>query len=72
MNRNLFRSQMAKNGDTVESLAEKIGLSKSRLSSKINGTRGAEFNQREISTIICLYGLSPDDLVSIFFSEAVS
>ncbi len=43
-----------------------MGLSLSRLNAKINGTRGADFSQVEISFIKTRYRLSNRDVCEIF------
>ena len=51
MNKNKLKSKMAEFGDTMEDLAEYLGIHRSSLSAKINNYRGAEFNQTEIRMI---------------------
>ena len=72
MNERLLKSHLAKRGDTQADLANAMGISLSRLNAKINGTRGAEFTQTEISFIAERYGLSAKETVHVFFSEKVS
>lgn len=72
MNKLLLRSIMTLNGDTNTTLAKYIGISKQRLSAKINETRGAEFTQREIIKIKKRYGLSAEKIEEIFFNIIVS
>jgi transcriptional regulator with XRE-family HTH domain len=64
----LLKYYVEKNGDTMASLAKKMGISPSWLSAKVNAS-GAEFWQSEIMFIIDLYKLSPDEVCRIFFAE---
>lgn len=67
MNKNLLRSYMARCGDTQETLAEAMGISRSRLNAKLNETTGAEFKQREIEFMAVRYQMTPEELASVFF-----
>lgn len=58
------------NGDTQQSLADAIGLSRTRLNAKIHGR--ASFTQPEISAIKERYNLSCDEIDEIFFTCNVS
>jgi len=71
MNKNLLRAEMAKFGDTQESLAAALGISLSRLNAKINSDR-AEFRQNEIMFIKSRYNLTANDVDAIFFDSKVS
>lgn len=68
MNEKLFKSFMAKYGDTQESLAAALGISRSRLNSKIKG-KEASFRQNEIGAIKQRYHMSADDVDSVFFAS---
>ena len=68
MNKNEFISAMKRHGDRQSDLADAIGLSRTRLSAKINEKNGASFSQPEISAIKRRYDLSDRDIVIIFFS----
>lgn len=68
MNKNEFLSVMKKNGDRQEDLAEAIGLSRVRLSAKINERGGAVFTQPEISAIKRRYNLRSEEIDTIFFN----
>lgn len=72
MNKAKLKSVMALRGFTQSQLAEKLGISEQRLSAKINGKCGAEFNQGEISKIKRIFDLSSDDVDDIFFDDLVS
>jgi DNA-binding transcriptional regulator YiaG len=67
LKKNVFISKMKLFNDTNESLAKYIGISRSRLNAKINGTGGAEFTQGEIQKIRDKYDLSNDEVNDIFF-----
>lgn len=68
MNKNEFISAMKRYGDRQSDLADAIGLSRVRLSAKINERNGASFSQPEISTIKRRYKLSDSEIVDIFFN----
>ena len=70
MNSNLLKALIVKNGETQEKLAEAMGLQTSALNMRINGK--IEFRRNEIIFIKQRYGLSSDEVDSIFFSEMVS
>ena len=66
MNKNELRSQMARYGDSYQTLANALKKSLNAVTLKINGQK--DFNQSEIKVIIDRYNLSPEDVVSIFFA----
>lgn len=70
MNSNLLKATIIKNGDTQEKLADAMGLPTSALNMRINGK--IEFRRNEIIFIKRRYGLSSDEVDSIFFTEIVS
>ena len=53
-------------GDTQGELARMLGVTESTLSWKINGK--AEFKQSEIKAIADRYGLTGEEIKSMFFS----
>lgn len=53
-------------GDTQGELARMLGVTESTLSWKINGR--AEFKQSEIKAIADRYGLTGEEIKSMFFS----
>ena len=53
-------------GDTQGELARMLGVSESTLSWKINGK--SEFRQSEIKAIADRYGLTGEEIKSMFFS----
>lgn len=71
MNKNLLRSQMVLHGDTNVSLAKFLNISEQAFSAKIND-KGTEFKQSEIAAITKRYNLTPDQVVSIFFTKEVA
>ena len=70
MNSRLLKATIVKNGDTQEKLAEAMGLQTSGLNMRINGH--TEFRRNEINFIKNRYGLTSDEIDSIFFTELVS
>ena len=68
MNAKLLKSKMVLYGDTQAELADALGLSQTRLSSKINEYQGAQFTQAEIKSIKERYALTDSEVTSIFFS----
>ena len=64
---NVFNSKMALYGDTIESLAEYLEISRQTLSWKIQGK--TEFKRDEIDKIITRYELTPEETHEIFFSR---
>ncbi len=68
MQKPLLAAHMARHEDTQASLAKALGLSLSRLNAKLNGARGATFNQSEIAQIIQRYDLPHEDACEIFFN----
>ena len=67
MDKRLFRSVMALNGDTNASLAAFLGLTEQSVSNKIN-EKGTEFKQGEIARIKSRYNLDSDMVDRIFFA----
>ena len=67
VNANLFKSKMIASGYTQKTLADELGISLCTLNSKINGK--ADFRQTEISAIMHLLSLSPEDVDHIFFAS---
>lgn len=67
MNKELLRYFMARHGDTSGDLAEVLGISTASVSAKMN-EKGTEFKQGEIAKIKDRYGLSAEQVESIFFA----
>ena len=72
MNKRELESVMKRYGDTQETLAEALGLSRTRLNCKMNESRNATFNQPEIKQIKQRYNLSAKEVEIIFFTDCVS
>lgn len=70
MNANLLKAKMKEFGDTQAVLAVVLGISRSRLTAKINGV--ADFRQNEILFIKDRYSLTAADIDLIFFSPKMS
>ena len=68
-NTKLLKAKMILNGDTIQTLADSLGINRQNASIKINGKR--EFKQLEIAKISRRYKLSYEELESIFFSDAM-
>ena len=60
-----LRAVMALHGDTVATLARRLGLSRASLSRALNGRR--EFRVHEVVSIVRLYRLTPGEVDAIFF-----
>lgn len=65
MNCNLLKFYMRENKDTMEALAEVLGIHYNTLSLKLNGKR--EFTQAEIKIISVRYLLTAEEVVKVFF-----
>lgn len=65
-----LRAQMARYGDTCQSLADAMNVALSTISKKINNER--EFTQKEIDFIKRRYNLTPDEVDLIFFAQSVA
>jgi hypothetical protein len=72
MNKYKLGAIMHLNRDNGQTLSDYLGIARQTFSNKINGTRGAEFTQREIRLIKERYKLSAKDIDEIFFEENVS
>ena len=68
MNKNKLLAIVKENGDRQEDLANAIGLSRTRLSAKINSRDNATFTQPEILAIKKRYRLSEKQIDEILFS----
>jgi len=67
MNSALLRSIMVLHGDTNKDLADFLKISEVSVSNKIN-ENGTEFKQGEIAKIKEKYGLTMEQVESIFFA----
>ena len=70
MNKSELRAQMARHGDTGQTLSRALGISMQAFSEKINARR--TFKQTEIQVIIDRYNLNAEDTQKIFFNVEVS
>lgn len=70
MNRKELKAQMARHGDTNETMAQALNMSVPSFSMKLNGRR--DFTQTEIHGIINRYNLDAPEVVTIFFTPEVS
>ena len=71
MNIKELKVEMIRHNDTIGTLAEGIGKSRSTLSKKINKGQG-NFTQSEISAISDRYQLTSERVAEIFFADLVS
>lgn len=65
MNSLEMKVAMKRNNDTLEKLAEALGLQVSGVCARVNGH--IEFRANEVRTIRHRYNLSAEDVVKIFF-----
>ena len=70
MNTNKLRSVMVLHGDNGVKLARALGISQNSLSKKMTGK--SQFTQDEIWRIKKRYGLTPEEVDEIFFTQRVS
>ena len=68
-NRQLLLSAMVAKGYTAEKLADELNISRQSMSYRINNRR--PFKSNEISIIAHLLGLSPAQIIDIFFDKQV-
>ena len=68
LNKNLFRAMHTARGDSQKFVAENVlGISEQTLSSKVNGE--TDFKHSEIKLLIDRYGLTPEQVDTIFFDK---
>ena len=65
----LFKYFMAKNSETMATLAVALGKCKVTVSNCVNGNNNSEFNRADIQTLKARWKLTPQDIDAIFFSE---
>lgn len=65
---NLLKSKMALYGDKQKDLAQKLEISETSLSKKMNETGKAEFTKKEMQKIKEIYDLTVEELNVIFFA----
>jgi len=69
LNKVEFEYEMRKYGDSQTTLANAMGLSRTRLNCKINERYGASFTQPELKFLMDRYSLSTERLEQIFFAS---
>lgn len=67
MDKNLLFYYLKSNGDTVDDLANGIGIHPQTLRKKMNGH--SEFSASEIKAIADRYKLTADEVVRVFLSD---
>ena len=67
LDKNEFRSAIAKIGKSQGDVANDLGMSPTTLSAKVNG--GQDFKRGEIEMMALKYCLNAEDVRRIFFSE---
>lgn len=72
MDKTELKYEMDKFGDNQSTLADAMGLSRTRLNYKINEKYGAVFTQPELKFIKDRYKLSAQRMEEIFFTHNVS
>lgn len=68
MNRNKLKGAIVANGLSQEKVADKIGISMSRLNAKINGRGGADFTLRELRGLVDCLNMDKELFWLIFMS----
>ena len=71
VNTNRLWGKIVENNQTVETLADVIGINRSTFYRKISG-KGQGFTVREASEIVRALNLTPTEAVSIFFDLTVA
>lgn len=70
INKNKLCACMKLYGDTVQSLADALGIAISTMSCKINGK--VKFSLEDVCTIALRYDLSPVEVAEIFLTRYVT
>lgn len=70
MNTSDLKAEIARNNFTIPKLAEKMGIDKKTLYTRINGVTC--FKREEITQLAKILGLNSDKIMSIFFADVVS
>lgn len=70
MNKTQFKVMLIENHETQDELAKGLGITGTTLSYKLSGR--SEFTQGEIRKIKERYGLTPEQVELIFFTDDVS
>ena len=66
-NTRLLKAQMVLHGDTIQTLADSLGINRQNASIKVNDKR--DFKQSEIAVIAKRYKLTYIEVEDIFFSD---
>lgn len=69
MNKQKFIQVMMENGETSADIASILGVTSYSLMSKINHTRGSQFNALEITKLKDHWKLSGREMAEIFFDK---
>lgn len=70
MNVNILKSKIALKGITIDELAEQIGISKTAMYRRLNGTNS--FKANEIKAMKTILSLDMNEVSDIFFSDEVA
>lgn len=69
MNAALFKYYMAKNRETMATLATALGKCKVTVSNCVNGNRNSDFSRSDIATLKKRWHLTNDQVAEIFYNE---
>lgn len=64
-----FLGLMKENGDTQDTLATALGISRVTLNRKIHSRNGSSFTQPEIAAIRARYSLTAQQVDTVFFDH---
>lgn len=67
MNIALFKYYMAKNSETMSTLAAALGKCKATVSNCVNGNTKSEFNRMDIKILKERWKLTPEQVDKVFF-----
>lgn len=65
MNTNKLKGKIVERGLTLKDFADKLNINPSTLTRKLNGE--VEFKRDEIMSTIEILGLTPEEVIAIFF-----
>lgn len=65
MNTNKLKGKIVERGLTLKDFADKLNINPATLTRKLNG--GVEFKRDEIMSTIEILGLTPEEVIAIFF-----
>lgn len=66
MNTNKLKGKIVERGLTLKDFADKLNINPSTLTRKLNGE--VEFKRDEIMSTIEILGLTPEEVIAIFFA----